>query len=126
MDPTPDQMNPIHMLKPHFLKIHFIIILTPTSLGVPCGPFYSCFLSKILHAFPISSMTIMDYQCFTIIQYHYPPSAWKIKLHCIYTFKGLTCPRIKKRYDIHCQKNMNDWETRTHNSPPPPPPPSLA
>jgi hypothetical protein len=53
-DPILSQMNPIHILKPCFFKVHRNIIL-PSVLPSPSSLFFSRLPTKILHAFLIST-----------------------------------------------------------------------
>jgi hypothetical protein len=55
LDPTMNQMNPIHTILHYFHNIHFNIIL-PSTLGHPSGLFHSDLPTKILYEFLISPM----------------------------------------------------------------------
>jgi hypothetical protein len=53
VDPLPSQMNPVHVLKPYFFKVHFHIIFLPTPRS-PKWPKH--FRTKMLYSYIIDSL----------------------------------------------------------------------
>jgi hypothetical protein len=65
-DPHPQkQMNPVHILKPHFLKVYFNITLLSMFCS-PTGLFSSGFLTKI-GSMPAVCTILFSLDCFNDI-----------------------------------------------------------